>query len=107
LYGNATNQALTQVEAELSKESPQFYVLGLGLLEDGDVGVGVFPQREKILISSLRFRAIASQGIRAAKPKMRECGQRLISDHACMVENFLKLGNSCGTLLGCQISFAA
>jgi hypothetical protein len=38
---------------------------------------------------------------------MRECGQRLISDHACMVENFLKLGNSCGTLLGCQISFAA
>jgi hypothetical protein len=46
-------QSLTQVEGELRKESLQFCVLCLDLLEDGDVGVGVFPQREKILISGL------------------------------------------------------
>jgi hypothetical protein len=38
-----TYQALTQVEGELSKESLQFCILCLGLLEDGDVGVGIFP----------------------------------------------------------------
>jgi hypothetical protein len=37
----------------------QFRVLGLGLLQDGDVGVGVFPKREEILISRTRFGCIA------------------------------------------------
>jgi hypothetical protein len=95
------------LEGELSKESLQSCVLGPGLLQDGDAGVGVFPQREKILVSSLRFRAVAGQGIRAAKAKMRECGQRLVSDHACMFEDFLEFVNRCGPLLRCQVRFAA
>ena len=53
MSGNPTYPALTRMEGELSNESLQFCVLGLGLLEDGTSGVGVFPQREKILISGL------------------------------------------------------
>jgi hypothetical protein len=37
----------------------QFGVLGFGLLQDGDVGVGVFPETQKILIGSPRFRFVA------------------------------------------------
>jgi hypothetical protein len=33
----------------------QFRVLRLGLLQDGDVGVGVFPQREEIVVRSAGF----------------------------------------------------
>src|ERR1700733_8308463 len=38
---------------------------------------------------------------------MRECGQRLVSDQACMVENFLELVTRCGPLLRCQVRFPA
>ena len=34
----------------------QLRVLGLGLLQNGDVGVGIFPESEEILIRSSRFR---------------------------------------------------
>jgi hypothetical protein len=31
-------------------------VFGFGLLEDGDVGVGVFPEGEEVLVGGARFR---------------------------------------------------
>jgi hypothetical protein len=37
----------------------QFLVLGLCFFQDGHVGIGVPPQREEILISSLGFGGIA------------------------------------------------
>ena len=54
-------QALTQVEGELSKESLQFRRLGLGLLEDGDVGVGVFPQCKEVLKGFFSFHRVARE----------------------------------------------
>ena len=33
----------------------QLRVLRLGLLQDGDVGVGVFPEGEEILVGGTRF----------------------------------------------------
>jgi len=41
------------------RASLQLRVLGLGLLEDRDVGVGVFPQSEKILVGGLCFRVVS------------------------------------------------
>ena len=35
-------------------------VLGLGLLQDGDVGVGIFPQGEEVLVGGACFRFIAT-----------------------------------------------
>jgi hypothetical protein len=37
----------------------QFRVLGFGLFQDGDVGVGVFPEREEILIGGTGFSEVA------------------------------------------------
>jgi hypothetical protein len=37
----------------------QLRVLGLGLLQDGNVGVGVFPEGEKILVGSAGFVGVA------------------------------------------------
>jgi hypothetical protein len=39
--------------------SLQLGVLRLGLLQDGDVGVGVFPEREEILVLTLRPGSVA------------------------------------------------
>jgi hypothetical protein len=37
----------------------QLRVLGLGFFQDGDVGVGVFPEGEEIFICRLSFRCVA------------------------------------------------
>ena len=55
--------------------------LQLGVLrfrgdEDGDVGVGVFPQREEILIRGSGFGGVALQGVSAGEAEMRERAQR-------------------------------
>src|SRR6516164_7756493 len=41
----------------------QFRVLRLGLLQDGDVGVGVLPESEKSLVRGLRFGVVPHQAI--------------------------------------------
>src|ERR1022692_444280 len=51
----------------------QLRVLCLGLLQDGYVGVGVFPEREEILICRLGFGGVALQGVGATELEMREC----------------------------------
>jgi hypothetical protein len=56
-----TNQAQT----ELSKKSLQLGVFGLGLLEDGDVGVGVFPEPKEILVGGASFGRIALKRVGA------------------------------------------
>ena len=51
-------------------------------LEDylnGDVGVGVFPQREEIFVGGLRFGGVALQYIGTSKSEMGECADGLIA----------------------------
>jgi hypothetical protein len=45
----------------------QLRVLGLGLREDRDVGVGVFPQREEILIRRAGLSGVAGERIGAGE----------------------------------------
>jgi hypothetical protein len=51
----------------------QLRVLRLGFFQGRDVGVGVFPQREELLVSSYRFDPVAGEHICAAK---LQAGQR-------------------------------
>ena len=53
-----------EITAQTDKQLLQLHVLRLGLLQDGDVGVGVFPEGEEILIGSFRFGRIALEHIR-------------------------------------------
>ncbi len=46
----------------------QFRVLLLGLLQDGDVGIGVFPEGEEVLVGSAGFRVEPGQGLPRLQP---------------------------------------
>ena len=48
----------------------QFRVLGLGLLQDWDVGIGIFPKLEKVLIGSAGFGCVALH-CRNAEPPLQ------------------------------------
>src|SRR5215467_2913710 len=70
----------------------QLRVLGLGLLQDGDVGIGVFPESEKILIGGLRPRGVVIEGISAAKLKMRQCPKHIVRYDRTVINDVLKFG---------------
>jgi hypothetical protein len=59
-----------------AERSLQLCVLSLGLLQDGDVGVGVFPKSEEVLVGSFRFRGVTLHGIGATELKMGESTDR-------------------------------
>jgi hypothetical protein len=52
--------------------SLQRRVLRLGFLQDGDVGVGVFPEGEEILVGEFGFRRVTREGIRAGESEVRQ-----------------------------------
>ena len=80
----------------------QLRVLRLGLLVDGNIRIGVLPQRQEILVRRQRSnprrvgvrarRVLRLQSIRAghAQPRQRSCPA--VPHHAAAVENLLELG---------------
>ncbi len=83
-------QALTMFICPERRLLLQFGVLGLGRDENGDVGVGVFPEGKEILIGRFGFGGIALYGVRACK---LEPGQRApwkVHHNSPMVDEFLK-----------------
>src|SRR2546425_6335750 len=95
----------------------QLRVLRLGFLQDGDVGVGVFPEREEIILGGERpdaggvairpLRGSRLRGIGASYSQMRQRSGPAVPDDPAVVENLLKLGGSSTTLSGCQVCFSA
>ena len=47
-------------------------VLGLGLPKDRDVGVGVFPEGEEVLVGGAGLGGVAGKGVSAGKAEMGE-----------------------------------
>ena len=58
----------------------QLGVFRLGLRQDRDVGVGVFPQGEEILVGSLRLGWISGQRERSAQLQVRQCAYGIRAD---------------------------
>ncbi len=95
----------------------QLCVFGFGLLQDGDVGVGVFPEREEIFVggkgsdaSGIGIRALRGsrlQSIRPCHSQMRQRSCPAVLDDAAVVENLLKLGGGSVALSGCQMRLSA
>ena len=56
-----------------------------------DVGVGVFPEGQEILVGSSGFGCVALQHVGAGETNMRKCADRVIQDGAAMDEYFLEL----------------
>jgi hypothetical protein len=51
-------------------------VLRLGLLQDGDVGVGIFPERKEILVGGAGLRVVSRQNVRSADLQVRQRASR-------------------------------
>ena len=70
----------------------QFRVLRLGLLQDRDVGVGVFPERDEVLICQLCFGGIAGESVGTGEAEM--CKGLIQRDwvNSAMIQDFLELG---------------
>ena len=56
----------------------QLRVLRLGFFQDGDVGVGIFPEREEIFVGGEGFGTIALQGVGPGEAEMRERAKRKV-----------------------------
>jgi hypothetical protein len=63
-------------------------VLGFGLLQDGDAGVCIFPQRKKVLISGAGFGGVALQDLGAGEAKMRERADGFVLHNTALVKDF-------------------
>src|SRR5271156_432134 len=95
----------------------QLRVLRLGLLQDGDIGIRVFPEDEEILIRGKRpypgsigncaLRSSCLQSIRASHSQMRQRSRPTVPDNSAMIENLLKLGSGSAALSGCQVCLSA
>src|SRR5208337_1804859 len=85
----------------------QLGVLCLGLLQDGDIRVGVVPQSQEILIRRLGLGRVALQHVSATKLQTRESANRSVQYDSAMVENFLELSRGFFALMGGQIGFSA
>jgi hypothetical protein len=77
----------------------QLGVFGFCGYEDGDIGVGVFPECEEIVVGGTSLRCVALKGIGAGKTEVREGSRFTRPYNPSMVENFLKLGSSSGALV--------
>src|SRR5271165_7135599 len=76
--------------------SPELRVFGFGLLVDGNVGVGVFPQCEEILIRGAGFIAGSRvfAGVERVGASQAQAGQRSpgkVRQQSVVVEELLKL----------------
>src|SRR5208337_700521 len=85
----------------------QFRVLGLGLFQDGDVGVGVFPEREKILIGGAGFGGVALHGVSARQSEAGQCTPRKVRHQSSVVYEFLKFRCRSVAVVQHEIGFSA
>lgn len=78
----------------------QLRVLCFGFLEDGDIGVGVFPERLEILICRLGVGGVALHDIGPTELEMRQCADGFVEHNPAMVEDFLELDRLAALMCG-------
>ena len=98
------------IVAEASAQLLQFRVFYFSLLQDRDVGVGVFPESEEVFVGSkgadtsgVGIRASRSfqlQRIRTRYAQMRQGSRPAVQDDAAVAENLLELSGGFFALSG-------
>lgn len=73
----------------------------------GDVGVGVFPEVEEILVGGLGFGGVAGEGVGAGGTEMRKRAQREFSTMPRWSRNFWNSAAARGAIVGGQIGLAS
>src|SRR5262245_44227686 len=82
---------------------PNLLVLFLRLDHDWQILVGVFPQREEILVRFARFRQITLNHSRLRQPEMRRNIHDRLRRPAPVIEYFLKFGSGLCAFLFAQV----
>ena len=85
----------------------QLCELHVGLLEDGNIGVSIFPEREEIVVGGAGFGGVAHEGVGAGEAEVGERADGFVGYHASPIEDFLKLGSGLGALMSGEKSLAA
>src|SRR5713226_9889022 len=85
----------------------QFSEFSAGRPEDRNVGVGIFPEAQEILIGSTGGAGIPTQSLSAGLTEPAEGPGPTIDNHSPTVLNFLKLRKRLHPLLHCQIGLPA
>ena len=88
-------------------ELRQLGVFRFGLLEDRDVGVGVFPEGEEILVGSLCLGLFSRHSERSAELQARHCTYGIADNDPAVIKNFLEFRGGFGALAPGQIGRAA
>src|ERR1035437_7080849 len=95
----------------------QLRVLGFGFFQDGDVGVGVFPEGEEIFVGGEcasasevgigAGRGAGGERVGAGYAEMRERSGPAEPDDAAVIDDFLKCGGGWVALSGGEVRFPA
>src|SRR5215469_8419381 len=103
----ALTAALTRDSGTFWQELLQLRILDFGFFQDGDVGVGIFPECQEILIRSFRLGGVAGKRVSTPQAKMRQRPYRRVGYDTSMFEEFLELRRSFGRLICGQIGFSS
>ena len=77
----------------MAEQLLQLGILGFGLLQDGDVGVGVFPECQEVFVGIFRSAPVSRQRVRPAQLQVRQRPDRIAKDDPAVIENFLEFGD--------------
>jgi len=75
----------------IAAQSLQRRVLGFGLRQDGDVGIGVFPEGEEIFVGGASLVLVTCEYVGASKLQMCQCAYGFADHNPAMVKNSLEL----------------
>ena len=67
-------------------------MLSSGLLQDGNIRVGIFPGIKKIFIGGVSLGCVALLFVGTSEPEMGERSDRLVEDKAGPLKNLVKFG---------------
>jgi hypothetical protein len=85
----------------------QLRIFCLGLLQDGDVGIGVQPDHQECCISLTGLFDIATELVGATQLQASKHAERKVCNHSAMVDYLLEFSGSLPSIARSQIRFAA
>ena len=84
----------------------QLCVLHLRFFQDGNLGIGVLPKSEEILILLASLGCVTLHSVSAGHAEIRQHAERVANHDSAMIHNFLKFPGGFGTLVGGQVCLA-
>ena len=82
-------------------------VLRLRLPQDGNIGVGIFPERKEIVIRRPCLSGVALQKIRSRQAEAGKHADCFVDHHTAVLQDLLELGRSLLAQTGRQIRFSS